>query len=183
MGFTARIHFNGCDGGAVIGFLLYNWHPAKIYLGDGGAYALGFMVSVTGLLAPVHKASTGIALLVPVLAVGLPVFDTLIAMIRRFINRRGIFTPDRGHLHHILLDAGISHRRVVLGLYMVCCLLCSLALILVLKRNRDIGFTLIAASVSGVFLWGFSVKTQLERLFSKIQSSCCKMASRKSDLH
>jgi UDP-GlcNAc:undecaprenyl-phosphate GlcNAc-1-phosphate transferase len=169
-------------GGAIIGFLLYNWYPAKIYLGDGGAYSFGFILAVTGLLAPVQKASTGIALLVPVLAVGLPVFDTLITMLRRFIKRRGIFTPDRGHLHHILLDAGISHRRVVVGLYTVCCVLCSFALMLVLKRNRNIGYILVGASVSGIVLWGFSVKTQLVKLFSQVFCSISRKETSKSDM-
>jgi UDP-GlcNAc:undecaprenyl-phosphate GlcNAc-1-phosphate transferase len=168
-------------GGAIIGFLLYNWHPAKIYLGDGGAYSSGFLLAATGLLAPVQKASTGIALLVPILALGLPVFDTLITMLRRFISRRGIFTPDRGHLHHILLDAGISHRRVVVGLYGVCCVLCSIALVMVLRRNQSIGYTLVGASVFGIILWGFSVKTQLWKLFLEILNSSSKKETSKSE--
>ena len=169
-------------GGAIIGFLLFNWHPAKIYLGDGGAYSLGFILAVSGLLAPVQKASTGIALLVPILALGLPVFDTLLTMFRRFISRRGIFTPDRGHLHHILLDAGISHRRVVVGLYSVCCVLCSVSLLVVLSRKPNIGYTLLGASVCGFFLWGFSVKKQLRKLFSKIWNLGSEIKSGKSDI-
>jgi UDP-GlcNAc:undecaprenyl-phosphate GlcNAc-1-phosphate transferase len=169
-------------GGAIIGFLLYNWHPAKIYLGDGGAYSFGFILAVSGLLAPVQKASTGIALVVPLLAVGLPVFDTLITMLRRVIKRRGIFTPDRGHLHHILLDAGISHRQVVIGLYTVCCVLCSFALMIVLKRNRKVGCTLVGMSVFGIVLWGFLVKTQLMKLFSQLFCSISKKESSKHDI-
>ncbi len=168
-------------GGAIIGFLLFNWHPAKIYLGDGGAYSLGFILAVSGLLAPVQKASTGIALLVPILALGLPVFDTLLTMVRRFMGRRGIFSPDRGHLHHILLDAGISHRRVVIGLYAVCCSLCSAALMMVLNRNRNIGYFLMAASVGWVVLWGFSVKTQLRKVSSGIFKSGSVTGSRDPD--
>lgn len=169
-------------GGAIIGFLVYNWHPAKIYLGDGGAYSLGFILAVSGLLAPVQKASTGIALLVPILALGLPVFDTLLTMFRRFISRRGIFTPDRGHLHHILLDAGISHRRVVIGLYTVCCVLCSVSLLVVLSRKPNIGYTLLGVSVGGFLLWGFSVKRQLGKLFSKIFNSNSKIKLSKFDI-
>jgi UDP-GlcNAc:undecaprenyl-phosphate GlcNAc-1-phosphate transferase len=169
-------------GGAITGFLLYNWYPAKIYLGDGGAYSMGFIIAITGLLAPVQKASAGIALLVPALAVGLPVFDTLITMFRRFVNRRGIFTPDRGHLHHILLDAGISHRRVVIGLYTVCCVMCSVALMIVLSRDRNIGYTLVGASFFGVFWWGFSVKTQLGELICKKFGLSSKTKPSKSDI-
>ena len=169
-------------GGAIIGFLLFNWHPAKIYLGDGGAYSLGFILAVSALLAPVQKAATGIAISVPILALGLPVFDTLLTMFRRFISRRGIFTPDRGHLHHILLDAGISHRRVVIGLYTVCCVLCSVSLLVVLSRKPNIGYALLGASVGGFFLWGFSVKRQLRELFSKIFNLSAEIKSGKSDI-
>ncbi len=168
-------------GGSIIGFLLYNWHPAKIYLGDGGAYSLGFILAVNGLLAPVQKASTGIALLVPILALGLPVFDTLLTMLRRFMTKRGIFSPDRGHLHHVLLDAGISHLRVVVGLYAVCCILCSVALMMVLNRKRNIGYILLGASVLWIGLWGFSVKTQLRRVFSRVSRASSETVSRKSD--
>lgn len=149
--------------GAVIGFLLFNWYPAKIYLGDGGAYSLGFLIAISGLISPMQKVSTGIALLVPVLAAGLPIIDTTLVMLRRIATRRGIFSPDRGHLHHILLDSGISHRRVVVGLYFVCCVFCSLALTLVLHRNPNLGLFLIAASMIGLILWGLGVKSQLRR--------------------
>ena len=167
--------------GSILGFLLFNWYPAKIYLGDGGAYSLGFLLAVCGLLAPVQKVSTGISLLVPLLAVGLPVFDTLLTMLRRFLNRRGIFSPDRGHLHHILLDAGISHQRVVFGLYSISCVLCSSALIIVLRRNQSVGYILIAASIFGCFIWGFSVKIQLRKAISRVINSGSDLASRKLD--
>jgi UDP-GlcNAc:undecaprenyl-phosphate GlcNAc-1-phosphate transferase len=149
--------------GAVIGFLLFNWYPAKIYLGDGGAYSLGFLIAVSGLISPMQKVSTGIAILVPVLAAGLPIMDTTLVMLRRIATRRGIFSPDRGHLHHILLDSGISHRRVVVGLYFVCCIFCSLALTLILHRNRHVGWFLIAASMFGLIIWGLGVKSQLRQ--------------------
>jgi len=148
--------------GATLGFLVHNWYPARIYLGDGGAYALGFLLAVCGLLAPVQKMSTGVGMLVPILAVGLPIFDTVLTMVRRFLLRRAIFSPDRGHLHHLLLDAGISHRRVVVGLYSICCVLCSVALLLVLNRYRHIGVVLVVVSVVGFLVWGRLVNKQLK---------------------
>jgi UDP-GlcNAc:undecaprenyl-phosphate GlcNAc-1-phosphate transferase len=154
--------------GGVLGFLLYNWYPAKIYLGDGGAYCLGFVLSIGGLLAPFQKASTSVALMVPILAVGLPIFDTLLTIFRRFVKRRGIFVPDRGHLHHILLDSGISHKRVVIGLYLICCALCSTAILIVLRRNREFGVLLLFSSVCACAYWGFSVRSQLLFAMKKI---------------
>ena len=149
--------------GAVLGFLLFNWYPAKIYLGDGGAYSLGFLIAVSGLISPMHKVSTGIAIVVPVLAAGLPIIDTILVIIRRVATRRGVFSPDRGHLHHVLLDSGISHQQVVIGLYSVCCIFCSIALTLVLHRNRNLGLLLIGVSFSSAILWGLGVRSQLRR--------------------
>ena len=153
--------------GAVAGFLLFNWYPAKIYLGDGGAYSMGFIIAVSGLISPMHKVSTGIAIIVPVLAAGLPIIDTMLVVIRRVVNRRGIFSADRGHLHHLLLDSGMSHRRVVIGLYFTCSLFCSIALTLVFHRNRNLGFFLIAVSLIGAIFWGLGVKKQLKLSLSK----------------
>ena len=148
-------------GGAVFGFLIHNWHPAKIYLGDGGAYSLGLIIAVSSLLAPVQKASTGISLMVPVLAVGLPIFDTLFTMVRRLLSGRGVFSPDKGHLHHLLLDTGMSQRRVVIGLYSVCCIFCSIALALVLHKNKHVGIILVVVSFVGAMIWGVKVRRQL----------------------
>ncbi len=154
--------------GAVAGFLLYNWHPAKIYLGDGGAYSLGFLIAVSGMISPMQKISTGVGIVVPVLAAGLPIIDTLLVILRRMVKRQGIFTADRGHLHHILLDSGISHRRVVIGLYCMCFISCSFALTLVLHRNRDVGWFLVAISLIGMVIWGLSVKSQLRIFFIRL---------------
>jgi UDP-GlcNAc:undecaprenyl-phosphate GlcNAc-1-phosphate transferase len=166
--------------GAVVGFLLFNWYPAKIYLGDGGAYSLGFLIAVSGLISPMHKVSTGISIIVPVLAMGLPIIDTTLVMLSRFATRRGIFTPDRGHLHHILLDSGISHQRVVIGLYFLCGMFCSIALTLVLHRNRNLGWFLVCVSFFGALLWGFGVKSQLSRALIRFVE---RFSKPKNDLH
>ena len=160
--------------GAIVGFLLFNWYPAKIYLGDGGAYSLGFLIAINGLIAPMQKVSTGIAIIVPVLAAGLPIIDTTLVMLRRIANRRGLFSPDRGHLHHLLLDSGISHRRVVIGLYFVCCIFCSIALTLVLHRNRSVGLFLVLASIGGFIVWGFGVKSQLWQAMDRLKKNIFK---------
>ena len=157
-------------GGAILGFLLFNWYPAKIYLGDGGAYSFGYILAVSGLLAPVQKASTSIALLVPILAIGLPIIDTFLTVFRRFLGGKGIFSADRGHLHHILLDVGISHRRVVLGMYLFSLVLGSVSLMIVLNRNRKVGYLLFAASVVGSIFWGVAVKSQLRKAMNSIVS-------------
>lgn len=101
--------------GSTLGFLLYNFHPAKIFLGDTGALFLGFMISVLSLLG--FKNVTVISFIVPVIILGVPISDTFFAIIRRMINRQPISAPDKSHLHHCLLKLGFSHRRTVLAIY------------------------------------------------------------------
>src|SRR5690606_22890845 len=103
--------------GSVLGFLIYNFNPARIFMGDSGSYLLGYVLAVTALAGASQKASTAVALLVPIVALGVPIFDTLFTIVRRFLERRPIFSPDRGHVHHRLLDLGLTHRRAVVILY------------------------------------------------------------------
>lgn len=98
--------------GACLGFLRYNYHPASIFMGDCGALMLGFVLGVVSLLA-VAKSTIIIALLVPILAAGIPVIDTASAIIRRIRGHRPIDEADKGHLHHRLLEAGYSQRTTV----------------------------------------------------------------------
>jgi UDP-GlcNAc:undecaprenyl-phosphate GlcNAc-1-phosphate transferase len=168
--------------GSILGFLFYNWHPARIYLGDGGAYSFGFLLAVGGFFSPNQKASTSVGLMVPALALGLPIFDTLFTLIRRFLRQQKMFSPDRGHLHHILLDSGISHRRVVIGLYTMCCILCSIAIMVVLNRNKNVGYALIGASVLAIIWWSVLVQTQLKKIYSQIIWSKTKVEAEKSKI-
>ncbi len=102
--------------GGSLGFLPFNFSPAKIFMGDGGSLFLGFMLATIGLLGPV-KGATIIAAIIPVLVMALPIFDTGFAIIRRLINHKPIMGADRGHLHHRLMDSGLGQRRTVLMLY------------------------------------------------------------------
>ncbi|NHM29980.1 glycosyltransferase family 4 protein [Neobacillus terrae] len=100
---------------STLGFLLYNFHPAKIFMGDTGALFLGFMISVLALLG--YKNVTFISLLVPVIILGVPLSDTFFAIIRRLVNKKPLSAPDKSHLHHCLLKAGFSHKQTVLLIY------------------------------------------------------------------
>ncbi|MDO8914798.1 MAG: MraY family glycosyltransferase [Coriobacteriia bacterium] len=102
--------------GACIGFLRYNFHPASIHMGDSGAMFLGFTLSTLALQG-VMKSVAAITLLVPLLVIGVPVFDTLSAIIRRTRHGRPIQEADDGHIHHRLLRRGLSHRQTVLVIY------------------------------------------------------------------
>lgn len=137
--------------GAVLGFLFHNFNPARIFMGDSGSYFLGYTLAVTSL-SGIPRASAAVALLVPVLALGVPIFDVLFSMVRRFLERRPLFSPDRGHIHHRLLDAGITHRRAVLILYAVCAVLAGTAIAAHLGRAWQVGVALLVASLALVAL-------------------------------
>jgi len=104
--------------GAAIGFLPYNFNPAKIFMGDTGAMFLGFILSAVAIEGAV-KSATAIALIVPILALGLPIFDTAFAILRRFINGKPIMQADKGHVHHRLLAIGLTQRQAVLYMYLI----------------------------------------------------------------
>ncbi len=105
-------------GGSCLGFLPYNFNPAKIFMGDTGALYLGFMLSYISIQG-VMKYATTLMIFVPVLVLGVPVFDTAFAMIRRYISGKKIFDADKGHLHHRLLALGLTQRQTVLILYAI----------------------------------------------------------------
>jgi UDP-GlcNAc:undecaprenyl-phosphate GlcNAc-1-phosphate transferase len=132
--------------GSVLGFLVFNFNPARIFMGDSGSYFLGFILGTTSLTGSTQKTSTAVAILVPVLALGLPIFDTLFTIVRRFLERRPIFSPDRGHIHHRLLDMGITHRRAVLILYGVSFVFTAAAIGVSLGRSWQVGVAILVAS-------------------------------------
>lgn len=132
--------------GAILGFLFYNFNPARIFMGDSGSYFLGYVIATTSLAGAAVKASTTVSLLVPVVALGVPIFDTLFAMVRRWLERRPIFSPDRGHIHHRLLDMGLTHRRAVLAIYAINVILMLTAIAISLGRSWQVGVALVATS-------------------------------------
>jgi UDP-GlcNAc:undecaprenyl-phosphate GlcNAc-1-phosphate transferase len=146
--------------GTLIGFLRYNFQGAKIFLGDSGSLFIGFTLAILSMQSST-KGSTAFSIIIPVLALGLPIMDTVLSMIRRFIRSvlpRGekqssfmgkltaMFHPDRGHIHHQLISKGFSHTRAVLLLYVVSCLFGLGAFAITLSNN--FGATLIIISIS-----------------------------------
>ncbi len=108
--------------GATAGFLPYNFNPAKTFMGDVGSNFLGFTLAVVAVLGSA-KGYTIFAIVAPIIILGVPIFDMLFAIIRRLIKGQGITTPDKDHLHHRLLRRGLSHKQVVLALYVATSLL------------------------------------------------------------
>ncbi len=101
--------------GAIIGFLFFNFHPAKIFMGDTGSLFLGFALAMLSMLG--FKQITVVSFVTPLLLIGVPLSDTFFAIIRRWVQKKPIFEPDKGHLHHCLQQLGFSHRKTVLIIY------------------------------------------------------------------
>jgi UDP-GlcNAc:undecaprenyl-phosphate GlcNAc-1-phosphate transferase len=141
--------------GSLLGFLFFNFNPARIFMGDSGSYFIGFVLGTMSLAGSAQKTSTAVSLLVPILALGVPIFDTLLTMIRRFLEGRPIFSPDRGHIHHRLLDMGLTHRRVVLILYGTSLVLTCAAIGVSLGSRWTVGLALLVACVAVVALVRF----------------------------
>jgi UDP-GlcNAc:undecaprenyl-phosphate GlcNAc-1-phosphate transferase len=101
--------------GSTLGFLVFNFNPAKIFMGDTGALFLGYMISVIALLG--FKNVTVFSLIIPVIILAIPISDTLFAIIRRIVQKKPLSAPDKSHLHHCLLRLGFSHKQTVLVIY------------------------------------------------------------------
>ena len=136
--------------GACLGFLWFNCYPASIFMGDTGSMFIGYMLAAISIFGAVKSAAT-IALLVPAVALGLPIMDTAFAIVRRYTNGRPIFQPDKGHLHHRLLAMGLSQRQAVLLMYVISAVL-GIAAILLTEVDGYLAAGIIACIISGVAL-------------------------------
>jgi len=143
--------------GALVGFLPFNLYPARVFLGDCGATAIGFWLACLGLRSG-SALSSGVAILVPVLVLGVPIADTLVAVARRTVRSfsaggHGLFIADRDHIHHRLLSRGLHHPRAVLFLYSVASVGAAVAVASTFVTSRNAALllvTLIAAAFIGV---------------------------------
>jgi UDP-GlcNAc:undecaprenyl-phosphate GlcNAc-1-phosphate transferase len=172
--------------GSVLGFLRYNFHPAKIFLGDSGSLMLGFLLAFLSIEGSL-KGATLAAVLAPILVLGFPIMDTLLSMIRRFLRPiihlvdypnenkevraiffRGssLFEADKDHIHHRLLKIGFSQRKAVIILYGICIILCGLAFITVIWKNINITLFLIAIIIASFI----GIKTLKYREFKVLEN-------------
>lgn len=134
--------------GSSLGFLQYNFNPAKIFMGDTGSMFLGYMLAGLSVIGAVKSAAT-IALIVPIFALGLPILDTTFAIVRRYMGGKPIFKPDRGHLHHRLLDLGFTQKQAVLLMYVISGVL-GLSAIALTEVSSGIALTIILAVMFAV---------------------------------
>ncbi|HVG21308.1 MAG TPA: MraY family glycosyltransferase [Blastocatellia bacterium] len=135
--------------GSILGFLRFNFNPATIFLGDCGSLFIGYMLSALSL-AGAQKTPTMVAVAIPIVSFGLPVLETVISVIRRYMSGQPIFGADREHIHHKLLDRGLSQKQVVIILYGVSALFGLLSLFLLYPSGPTVGIVLF---VVGAGIW------------------------------
>lgn len=134
--------------GALLSFLFFNFPPAKIYMGDGGAYLIGYLIGAFAITGA-HKGSVAAALLAPLVALALPIIDTTLAITRRGLKGLPLFRPDRKHLHHRLLAIGLSRTRAVLLMHAISMVFLLLALGVIWSKGK---WTPLLVGVGGVVL-------------------------------
>lgn len=146
--------------GACLGFLRFNWAPARIFMGDSGALTLGFLLATISVHSSL-KAPVAVAILVPILALGVPVIDALLVMRLRFLNPDSsglasrflqMFRADQRHLHHVLLHQGASRRRIITGIYALVMVSCFASLLVAVQRNPNLGVLLVAVEFLAVVM-------------------------------
>ncbi|HET6229098.1 MAG TPA: MraY family glycosyltransferase [Longimicrobiaceae bacterium] len=135
--------------GALLGFLRYNFNPARIFLGDSGSLFVGYMLAVHSVHSSM-KSATAVLVIVPLFTLALPLLDTLLAILRRWLRGVPLSSADRRHIHHRLLEVGLTHRRTVLVLYAATSMLASVGLLVAFTPSRNVG--LIAAAGGTVSL-------------------------------
>jgi UDP-GlcNAc:undecaprenyl-phosphate GlcNAc-1-phosphate transferase len=128
--------------GALAGFLRYNFNPATIFLGDSGSLLIGFLLGCYGILWS-QKSATMLGMTAPLMAMAIPLLDTALAIARRFLRQQPIFAGDRGHIHHQLLNRGMTPRRVALILYGVAGIFATFSLLMSLAREQFTGLILV----------------------------------------
>lgn len=145
--------------GACMGFLPRNFNPAEIFMGDTGSTFLGFVLAVTSILG-VFKGYVLLAVVVAILCLGLPIFDTLFAIARRIIHHKPIMEPDRGHMHHRLIDKGYSQKQAAIILYGISIICGLIAIIMMVRTPSSVIVTCIMVIVLSYIIHKFSKKNR-----------------------
>jgi len=168
--------------GSLSGFLVFNFNPARIFMGDCGSLFLGFIIAASSVLC-VAKSAAIVGLALPALALGVPIFDTLFSMLRRFLESRSLFAPDRRHVHHRLLGLGLSQRHAVLTIYLFTALIASLGLFMLVRK--DLGALLVFGCLLLLVVLAFRVlgvvhlRQTIERLKAKQRNARTRQRQRK----
>ncbi len=139
--------------GAAFGFLIYNFHPAKIFMGDAGSMLLGYSLATMSLIGVSSTKGTVLFVsLIPIIILALPIFDTVFAVIRRVANHKPIMKADKGHLHHRIMALGIGQRRAVIALYCISAIMGGAGILWTMRMRVQ---ALILALIGATLIWVF----------------------------
>lgn len=165
LGYREIVIISGIVAGSTLGFLPYNFNPAKIFMGDAGALFLGFMLSAITIEGVMKSAAT-IAIVVPIMILGIPIFDTTFAICRRLAKGQHPMQADKGHLHHRLLNHGYSQRQTVLILYGISIIFGAISVSIVKvnsKRSVELSVILFVAAIIFAIIVGRFEKKEEDR--------------------
>ena len=171
--------------GSLTGFLFFNFNPARIFMGDCGSLFLGFTIASASVLCST-KSSALVGMALPALALGVPIFDTLFCMLRRFLERRSMFSPDRRHFHHILMDMGIKQRHVVITIYVVTLLFAGLGMFMMVTQDKNTFIIFSCILILIILLFSVVGSVRLKETISGLQkkyeiANRCKQEQTKFD--
>jgi UDP-GlcNAc:undecaprenyl-phosphate GlcNAc-1-phosphate transferase len=141
--------------GSSLGFLFYNFPPAKIFLGDTGSMFLGLILAITGLVGLQYKVVTAVTLIIPICALVIPIYDTFLAIWRRLLKKSSVFIADKKHLHHRFLELGLTQRQVAVAIYLATIYFGIIAFLFVLIPNE---YALLLLLLLGIGLF-FGIRT------------------------
>ncbi len=144
-GRVAGGHFHGDHRRRHMGFLRFNFHPARIFMGDGGSYFLGFLLAAMAVRTG-EKSSFIVSIAIPLLVLGVPILETGVTILRRLLAGKPLFKADGGHIHHMLLRGGVSHRVIVLVMYLATAMFGLAAFVLVVNRTMGIAVIMVLVS-------------------------------------
>jgi len=172
--------------GSLSGFLVFNFNPARIFMGDCGSLFLGFTIAAASVMC-MTKSAAIVGLALPALALGVPIFDTLFSMLRRFLERRSMFAPDRSHFHHKLLDLGLHQRHAVMTIYGVTLLATGMGLFMLISEDFKalviFGCVLLLLVLLFRVVGAVHLHDTLDRLRDKYANSLCQRSERKTFEH
>jgi UDP-GlcNAc:undecaprenyl-phosphate GlcNAc-1-phosphate transferase len=154
--------------GSLCGFLIFNFYPAKIFMGDCGSLFLGFVIAASSVIC-MTKSAALVGLALPTLALGIPIFDTLFSILRRFLERRSLFGPDQSHLHHRLLKRGMNQCCAVLIIYTVTLMVTGLGLFMLTNRSNSSLFVFAGALFLIVLVFRIAGVVQLREILSRLR--------------
>ena len=163
-----------------IGFLPYNFSPAKTFMGDGGALYLGYMIAVLSVISPLKRA-TFVGAIIPMLVLAVPIFDTVFAMLRRVFRHESIMKADRGHLHHHLMAAGFGQRRSVLIMYGIVGIMGVAAVLISRELYIDALFLMVIALLYlGIIIVPRQPKKNLRKIITQDPREAARQAEREN---